>query len=289
MDTMGHRFVNVEPWECSDDEYFNGDHYGSTSIAKALGFDGPKEKTSDLGNGAHVAVLQPEIFEDRVITPPAEVLPGSGEGQRKRRSEWDEQNRGKIVLSAALYDKAKAMRDAIRAHGLVGPHLDRKEIVFERSFQAIDSVTGLRVRVRCDALSPGNIDDMKMSKSPSYGAFRRAIRSYAYHIQAALYVDVMTAFLGRVPRFHWIVVGNAAPYRVGIYEAHSEWLEWGRKYYAAGLDILAASRVCGRSPIPWWSSRRLVVDGPTEHEISEMDIDVSLHERHAAAMMGGVQ
>ena len=286
---MGHRFINVEPWKCTDDEYFHGDHYGSSSIAKALGFDGPGEKTSELGNAAHVAVLQPGIFEQRVITPPAEVLPGSGDGQRARRKVFDYENRDKIILSAALYDKALSMRDAIRSHGLVGPHLDRKEINFEQSFRAIDSETGLQVRVRCDALSPGNIDDMKMSKSPGYAAFRRAIRSYAYHIQAALYVDVLSAFLGRVPRFHWIVVGNAPPYRVGIYEAHSEWIEWGRKYYSAGLSILAASRVRGRSPIPWWSSRRLVVDGPTEHEMAEMDVDVSLHERHAAAMSGGVQ
>lgn len=276
------RFVNVEPWECTDDEYFNGDHYGSSSICRALGFDGPSGEVGDFGNACHIAVLQPDKFEERVATPPADVSIGSGAGQKERMKEWRKANAAKLILGPKEYADALAMRDAMRGHHLVGPHLDRKEIVFERSFRATDSITGLHVRIRCDALSPGAVSDMKTSESPSFHAFSRAVVSYGYHVQAALYVDVVTSILGRVPRYFWIVVGKKPPFRVGLYEASQEWLDVGRRFYSAGLDAIAASRVRGQQAIPWWSSRPLVLEPPPEF----LETEASLHERHAAAMMG---
>jgi hypothetical protein len=282
---MDKRFQNVTPWECSDEEYFGGDHYGSSSICRALGFDGPSGETGDFGNACHLAVLQPDLFHERVTTPPPDVSVGSGTGQKERMKEWRSKNAGKLILGKEDYAKALAMRDSMVGHHLVGPHLDRREIVFERSFRAIDSVTGLHVRVRCDALSPGVVDDMKTSKSPSFHAFSRAVISYGYHVQAALYVDVMAGILGRTPRLFWLVVGKTAPFRVGIYEASHDWLELGRRFYSAGLDVIAASRLTGKAALPWWSTKPLVLEPPPEY----LDTEASLHERHAAALMGGVQ
>ena len=275
------RFVNVGAWNCSDSEYFHGDAVGSSNICRALGFGGPSGKTGDMGNACHVAILRPGRFDQMVSTPPAEVQPGSGAGQKKRLADWKEAQGDRLVLTSSAYQTVKAMRDAMavgRGAQLLAP-LRADGVAVERSYKALDTVTGLTVRIRPDAFLPdaGKVWDLKMSKDPGYFAFRRAVVSCAYYVQLALYHDVLRDMLGRSIDWSWVVVGNSPPYLPGVYKATAEWVELGRRFYDAGLGSIANARRSGVEPIPWWSSKPIDMDPPPDF-LSE---EVAMHEQFA--------
>lgn len=284
MDTSNiSKFVDVQPWDCSDEEYFEGECVGSSGIKRALGYDGPTSYDGDFGNASHIAIAQPDIFFDRVITPPPECCRGSGKGQQERLAAWEaEHAEGKIVLNAKDFAAAKTIRDSVVGRAAIRRHLARKEIAFERSFRAVDDATGIDIRIRPDVMSPRTLDDIKTAASPAFGAFMRAIGANGYFVQAALYVDVLAPFLGQEPRFWWLVVGKSPPHRVGLYRCTEEWIELGRRYVRSGLDIIAHARDAGVPIEAWWENRPLEADPPPPW----LRDDATLHEMHATRMRG---
>lgn len=261
------RFTDLESWNVSDEEYYAG--IGSSTICRALGKDGPGETTSDVGNATHIAVLQPDIFEDRVVCPPEDCRRGSGKGQQSRLADWEKENAGKLILSPSEYESVLEMRNALRGRKILA-WLRSKGVLFEQSFRATDQITGLTVRVRPDALLGRKSQDLKTSQSPDFDGFSRAIKKYYYHVQAALYSDVLG-----LTDWHWLVVGNKRPYRTALYRCPEKWIELGRRLYSAGLTLISASM--GQRPRAWWEERPLELEEPRDSD----ELEVKLHEQHA--------
>lgn len=266
---MTGRFTAPEKWDVDDEDYFRGDAIGSTSICRALGRDGPSDKTGDAGNAVHIAVLQPEAFHDRVVCPPPEVSPGSGTGQRKRMAEWREANAGKIILTPSEFDMVSAMRASIEGRELLR-WLRQKGVEFEQSWRCTDQLTDLTIRQRPDAYLQSRrvAANLKSTKDASFSGFSAAVGRYAYHVDAALCTDIFG-----LDDFYWIVVGNKPPYRTALYRCPESWIEIGRRMYAAGLALLTTDR----KPRVWWEREAFDLEDPPPW----VEDEVKLHEHHA--------
>lgn len=264
---MSSRFVDVQAWDCTDEEYFDGAAVGSSAIGRAIGFGGPSPKRGSIGNAKHLAILQPGIFRERVVVPPAEVLPGSGEGQRKRRAEWEAANRDKIVLTPAEMGESMQTLLVATASVKLQSILRRRGGRIEQSYRCTDTVTGLTIRIRPDWHDAALVLDVKSSEDPSPSGFDRSIYRYGYAIQAALYVDVLTPLLGRPPRWIWGAIGKE---RIGFRAADDPILEMGRRLYSAGLIALAKAYESAQEPTLWWEEKVLPARPPFPADLDEV-------------------
>ena len=81
------------------------------------------------------------------------------------------------------------------------------------------------VRIRPDVLNRERdfISDVKTCKDNSPMAFKRDIYKYAYHLQAAFYIDQLG-----INNFKFIAVQNTYPYTIEVYTLSNELLERGR-------------------------------------------------------------
>lgn len=270
---MGSRFIDLEPWDVDDEEYFDSGAVGSTTICRALGKDGPSEKTGDLGNAKHIAILQPAVFEQRVATPPEDCRVGSGEGQRTRLKNWKEANEDRLIITPSEYEDVIDTRNSLRDKRILS-WLRSDGVQFEQSYRCRDRETGLAIRIRPDSLLRGKSLDLKNSESPNFYAWMKAVRKYYYHVQAALYTDVLG-----LSEFWWVVVGNKKPHRVALYRCPPKWIGLGRRLYSAGLKLIAANP--HQRPRAWWEERPLALDDPSEHD----DREVQIHEDYVERLI----
>ena len=91
---------------------------------------------------------------------------------------------------------------------------------------------GLDVRVRPDCLNKvqGIISDVKTCQDNSPMAFKRDVYKYAYHLQAAFYMDMIG-----VDEFRFIAVETNYPYTIEVYTLSDEMIEQGRKAWKAAF------------------------------------------------------
>lgn len=72
-------------------------------------------------------------------------------------------------------------------------------------------------------------------KSSSQGAdirtFEKSVFSYWYHVQAAMYLDVIDGITGNKNYFGFVVYEPEPPYAVAFYELSREYIDVGRKTY----------------------------------------------------------
>ncbi len=266
------RFIDVERWDAPDSEYFSA--VGSSSIRRALGHDGPSKAVGNEGNATHIAVLQPSIFHDRVACPPPECRRGSGKGQEARLKTWSAEHNDKIVLTPTEFERVSGMRAALEGRKVLC-WLRKNGVLFEQSFRCRDTVTDLVVRLRPDALLGQVCQDLKTSENPSFGAFSKAIDRYAYHVQAALYTDILG-----LTDWYWLVVGKKLPHRTALYRCPESRLDIGRRLYSAGLAILANTEPDQR-PLAWWEDRPLELEEPPRWAEDE----AVMHEQYAEQLL----
>jgi hypothetical protein len=192
----------------------------------------------DLGHAAHKLVL--------------------GEGEQIVVTEWDDwrtkdarTERDAIRKSGALPlllhegEQVTAMADAIRKHPDAGQLFTPGSGIAERSIYYTHPATGVRVRVRPDWLmirpDVTVIVDFKTVADASPKACSKSIAAYAYHQQAALYVDGVEA-AGLAPhdcRFVLAFQSKRAPYLVTVRELNPQDQEIGRARNEKALRIYA--------------------------------------------------
>ena len=119
-------------------------------------------KYSSLGSNAHIALLEPEIFEqDYLISAEFATLNKGKKNEKqapinKTHADWksfviDAEEQGKKPIIYSEYQKALKMADAINNHALAGAML--KGGKNEMSFFARDPETGLMLKSRPDKLN----------------------------------------------------------------------------------------------------------------------------------------
>jgi len=105
--------------------------------------------------------------------------------------------------------------------------------------------TGLDCKGRIDAYNPTNglVVDLKTTDDASPGAFARTVAKFAYHGQAAFYLDGMLSAGAYATQFLFIVVEKTAPFAVAVYVADESMIDAGRllvsEYLARHAGCLA--------------------------------------------------
>lgn len=181
---------------------------------------------------------------------------------------------GGVPLKPDRYDQVHAMAAAIRAHPIAstlfqpgydntaGNHGGRAE----QSLFWQDAKTGVWLRARLDwlpnytiAIAATNgsrhagrliVPDYKTAESASPDDFDRAIYRYGYHIQAAHYLDGITALYPNLvpPTFVFAVQEKAAPYLVTVIQPTNVALRIGRDECVRAREIYRRCVESGQWP-----------------------------------------
>ncbi|MFD9567727.1 PD-(D/E)XK nuclease-like domain-containing protein [Streptomyces sp. NPDC059994] len=196
----------------------------------------PPKKEFDLGNAVHTAVLG-EGHDIVVLDYPDWK---KKEAQTKRDEAYAA---GKVPLLPKEEKQVDEMAAAIRRHKDAGPLFAPGMGIPERSIYWTDPATGVRCRVRPDWLIVQPeitvIVDLKTTTDASPDACSKAIESYSYHQQGALYVDGVQA-AGLAPegaRFFFAFQSKKAPYLITVRELSDQDQDIGRGRNETALRI----------------------------------------------------
>jgi len=198
----------------------------------------PPKREFDLGNAVHAAVLGEGHDIVEIQYPDYK----KGDAQAAKREAYAA---GKVPLLPKEKAQVDQMAEAIRQHPLAGPLFAPGSGIAERSIYWTDPATGVRCRVRPDWLKqlPGTTlcVDLKTTTDANPEACSKAIESYSYHQQGALYIDGVQA-AGLAPegaRFFYVFQSKKAPYLITVRELADQDQDIGRARNERALRIYA--------------------------------------------------
>lgn len=188
----------------------------------------------EIGNAAHLLVLEPEIFESRIGRVPFDDY----RKKEAQASRDDIRASGRIPLLPKHLEMVEGMRASLAADPIA--RFAFRETEIERSMFWRDPEFGFWCKTRPDALPKSRryLVDLKTSTSADPDDFRKAVVNFGYHQQAAWYLDGVAHVLGARPeRFAFVVVSKAPPYLVSTCWLDEEAIGWGAKLnrYARGV------------------------------------------------------
>lgn len=221
-----------------DESEYHASRGLSQSVLKLLSEEGGPAKVrygqrketrpQKFGSLIHTAVLEPDLLERRYAVTHLE---------RTGTNAWSEAETaamGRILVKRAEYEEALRIRDAVLRWSEVARLLLRPgpDLAVEQSFYWTDPASGYLCRGRADAVQSAfrAIIDLKSTVDASYEGFRRAVREYGYHIQAAHYIDGWPLAGGwTVQDFVFLAVEKEPPYLAAAYQLDPADLDEGRE------------------------------------------------------------
>ncbi|GGW99131.1 PD-(D/E)XK nuclease-like domain-containing protein [Streptomyces chartreusis] len=208
----------------------------------------PPKREFDLGHAVHAAVLGEgcDIVE---ITGFSDYK--KADARILRDAAYAA---GKVPLLPKEKLQVDAMAKAVREHRDAGPLLAPGMGIPERSIYWTDPATGVRCRARPDWLiirpEVTVIVDLKTTTDANPEACSKAIESYSYHQQGALYIDGVQA-AGLAPegaRFFYAFQSKKAPYLITVRELADQDQDIGRARNERALRIYAECEQTGIWP-----------------------------------------
>lgn len=231
---------------------------GRTSMAHmrlAMKGDSKSTPATQLGELAHLAVLEPAKFDQ------VQVAPDFGDQRTKAGKEakaaWLANIKpGDHIADIDDHNAAKAMGEACRGHGDIATILAHTDGLNELVVTWTDEETGLACKARLDRIIPGRaIFDLKTARNATRHGFTRAIAAYGYLLQAAWYSHAAALAFGadgeNLP-FIFGVVESSAPYGVAAYAIDQLDIEraaaTNRQILRAWADAVASGRYSSIQP-----------------------------------------
>ena len=231
--------------------------------------DNEPTKSMEFGTLVHMAILEPEKFNDEYISLPDKTaendlsledlkekckelaLPVSGTKKaladriRTLIPEFEiyediiEQmaQSGKKLLPPEQFKSINAIVKKVYGHAKIGGWLKQSE---KEKLGHWTHPSGLVMTFKADAFvqiqGVGICIDIKITRDWQEHRFIRSSFENGYHIQAASYMKALTDIVGYpVTEFMWIAIEPSAPHRVRFYSADIAMCEIGEKeldYYA---------------------------------------------------------
>lgn len=212
----------------TDQEYFQDRKYVTNSQLTKLAkspqhlqayYEGQNESSTsfDLGSALHLAILEPEKFEETVI-----VFAGKTRGVKYNK--FVEENEGKIVILENEMVDLIGMKEAINNNGEAMHYINNSEKEIVETWTDADSL--VQCKGKADMVGRDFIADLKTTKDVDPRRFRYSCYDYGYHRQAAFYLDGF-----KKERFIFVCVEKKPPYRIGIFDTSDEFIEQGREGY----------------------------------------------------------
>ena len=208
-----------------------------------------------FGSAYHTFILEPELFEEEYLVFSDKEICDLlvGEGAKSPRAtnkykEWYEMEmrkaNGKTTIDTATHNMLKSMSDRLMHHRYVNSLLSGGEAEMS-VYCEIEIFTGqkIKVKIRPDYKKDGKriITDLKTTAGASINDFPRHAADFDYHIQAALYADIMSAVEGKGMgwNFFFIAQEKTKPYAFNIFESGSQFMAQGRYEYEQLLMLYA--------------------------------------------------
>lgn len=177
-----------------------------------------------LGRATHSIVLEGG----------AGLLVYEGERRGKAWAEFKDTHPEQEIVTAAEYDRAKAIADAVLADPVAAPLLRGSEVLNEQ--RVTWEMDGLPCALRFDALGPTWLADLKTTGDAAPRAFQRHAERYLYHAQCAWY---RSALVGAQPLDCYLVaVETDAPYAVTVLRLSEDLLELGNRTWRGWWQTL---------------------------------------------------
>lgn len=213
----------------------------------------PRKETPAMriGSTFHGMVLEPERVK-------IAVAPVCDKRTKDGKATWEAfclENAGAEIVTADEGEMLNGMAESIRTHQAASALLNGDGIA-EGSCFWFDERSGELCRCRPDFYRRdlGIIVDLKTTDDASPAGFARSIWKYAYHRQAALYMDGVSESTGDIIKgFVFVAVEKSAPYAVGVYRLDMQGEEAGRVSYQSLLLDLADCKT--NRNFPAYSSR----------------------------------
>ena len=194
-----------------------------------------------VGTAIHTAILEPEKFETEIaIAPKCDKRTKAG---KEEYTSFLEKATGKTVITEEDHKNVLGMVEGVKR---CEPAVNLLASGFpELSVYANDPEHGFLWKARPDWLTPaGAVVDVKKCQDASPKAFQRQIVNYRYHIQAALYLQVLTWATGKKHElFYFLAVEEKAPHCAAVYQIDfrsvsyaSMEIDKGRKRFAECLE-----------------------------------------------------
>lgn len=209
----------------------------------------PSTPAQALGTLVHLALLEPDRWEDSVaIAPKVNRRTKAGKAQW---AAWLERSAGKIVATQDDRDATCRIIEAVdrdpAARSLIATDGESELSIWWE-------VDGTLCKARVDRLRhDGFLVDVKTASDANPKRWRDEAHRYGYHRQAAHYLDGLrsVATLGETPApigWAWLVVQTSAPWHVVVVVPSEQWLDIGRADRDRLLDVYRACEASGEWP-----------------------------------------
>ena len=209
-------------------------------------------ETLSFGRLVHSLILERELFDSQYIVadkPDCRTTVG--------KNLWsallaDASNSGRALVSQADFATADRMRRAVESHPAarellytVHPAPARRQTE-QLLVGVLADVDGAQhdAKGRADCIlteyyTQPVIVDLKTTDDASSRGFMDSCAKYAYHLQAAFYVDLLVSHGLPDAKFVFVAVEKTAPYGVQVFEADEEFIARGRSAYKNALKLWA--------------------------------------------------
>lgn len=209
----------------------------------------------DAGTAAHLAILEPEQIDARVLW----IAFDDFRTKVAQQARDDARARGQLPLLQKEGNTLTALRRAIFGHAeaasLLCGGVPERSIFWTRD--------GVRCKARLDywQTATQTASDLKTTTSVAPDALQKKIADLAYFQQVAWYSDAVEAAFGVTPeRFPLIFIEKDAPYLVQVVDVHPRAVQWGHVLNAKAVALFKQCVAAGQWP--GYSDRALTLDLP---------------------------
>lgn len=188
-----------------------------------------------FGTLVHTAILEPHEINRWLVMDKVDRRYKEGKAAYAAALEEAEAS-GRLLVDRDEYDTIMAMSTSFYG-ARVSEHFDTG--VPELSVYWIDEDSGVFCRCRPDWLGSDAIVDLKTTDDASPDGFRRSAMKWRYHVQAAFYLDGLSANGIELPYFIFAAVEKHRPHLVMGHGAGHNFIESGRREYKRLLKLYA--------------------------------------------------
>lgn len=197
--------------------------------------------TLRAGRALHVAVFEPHLYDQEVIT---------WDGGDRRGKDWKAfaaLHARKEILTPAQAESVRKMAASVRSNRDAMRRLAAGEA--EVTLLWTDPATGVRCKARLDWISAsGAIGDLKSARDASPAAFGRQAYGLRYHAQSAFYTDGLHVLTEEELPFEFYAVENSGPNTSQVYQVGAGEIAAGRRLYRGWLQRLVECRKANHWP-----------------------------------------
>lgn len=220
----------------------------------------PKTKTAEFGNKFHLALLEPDRWADIFILKPD--FPAKSKSQpltiKEQEEIWLEQNQGKFPVTEKDLENIREMLDSCAQHDTIPYIMKRSTKLIENFWWQVKETVDEQGQVHeylmcgyCDIVLPelGLVLDVKTTGTASKDEWDKHVYKMNYHIQAAVYLDAMTAIFEKpFQKYVWIAVENTWPWNASTYFADDAQLDTGASLIKKTIPLWLACRAADKWP-----------------------------------------